>query len=497
MEQKYMKSEELKKQFQDDLESIYEIEIESLVADVKINKVLNPVLLSSDGKLLDGYRRVMAAIKCGVKEIPYLQTNLDATAENRVTLNQHRKKTWMDDRSDLMISFETFGSKQGQKTKSGYDRYEEIVKRTRCKYKDPKSLRQVEAILNKDVKGYPFAYWMLARKSDLKSIERIMEEMEKGEHPEIIEQVVMRELSPKTAVKKIEERVQNRKLESVAFKLPASNSENILIHSGNEEEVMKILESDKAKMFYFEPETCTSTFDDSYDSKRDKNHLVSVYALRLANKIKPYVDSLMDDEGSFFIAVKEFYFNGIARQLPSEVVRNVEKETGLIYKQTLFCTSGDSLVKVQKGNQLKDSITHLLWFVKSADMKLVGSAFPSQMADKVGDNAPLLYRQCSNYIDSQRIPDVIVNHRDKDAIVDAAAIIPIFMCTKEEDLVVDLSMKGELSIAATIMNRRFIGVVQDSNKMSAAAKNLAEAVKSFDKDYASLMSTNVVEEIAA
>ena len=261
MEQKYMKSEELKNVFQADLESIYEIEIESLVADVKINKVLNPVLLSSDGKLLDGYRRVMAAIKCGVKEIPYLQTNLDATAENRVTLNQHRKKTWMDDRSDLMISFETFGSKQGQKTKSGYDRYEEIVKRTRCKYKDPKSLRQVEAILNKDVKGYPFAYWMLARKSDLKSIERIMEEMEKGEHPEIIEQVVMRELSPKTAVKKIEERIQNRKLESAAFKLPESNSENVIVHSGFEEDVMKILESDKAKMFYFEPDTCTSTFD--------------------------------------------------------------------------------------------------------------------------------------------------------------------------------------------------------------------------------------------
>ena len=56
MDQKYMKSEELKKLFQSDLQSIYEIETESLKADVRVNKVLTPVLLSSDGKLLDGYR---------------------------------------------------------------------------------------------------------------------------------------------------------------------------------------------------------------------------------------------------------------------------------------------------------------------------------------------------------------------------------------------------------------------------------------------------------
>jgi hypothetical protein len=497
MEQMYMKSEDLKKLFQADLESIYEIEIESLVADVKVNQVMNPVLLSSDGKLLDGYRRVMAAIECGIADIPYMQTNMNATAENRVTLNQHRKKTWRDDRSDLVISFETFGSKQGQKMPSGYNRYKEIAKRTRCKYKDAKSLKQVESILKNDVEGYPFAYWMLAMNSDLKSIERIMDVMGKGQYPEIVAEVVKMKLSPKSAVKEIEELEKNSMLGINSFKLPVTNSENVIVHSGYKEDVMKILESDKAKMFYFEPDTCTSTFDVSYDCKRDKNHLVSVYATRYAQEIKSYVDGRMDDEGSFFIAVKEFYFNGIARQLPSEMVRAVVKETGLIYKQTLFCSSGDSLVKVQKGNQLKDSITHLLWFVKKEDTRVVGSTFPMQIADKVGDDAPSIYRHCSNYIDSQRIPDVIMNYREKGSSVDAAAIIPMFLCTKEEDLVVDLSMKGDLSVAATIMNRRFIGIAPDSKKMSTESNALADAVKSFSKEYASIMSNPMMDEVAA
>jgi hypothetical protein len=142
-------------------------------------------------------------------------------------------------------------------------------------------------------------------------------------------------------------------------------------------------------------------------------------------------------------------------------------------------------------------MTHLLWFVKKDDTRVVGSVFPMQMADKVGDDAPVIYRQCSNYIDSQRIPDVIMNYREKGSSVDAAAIIPMFLCTKEEDLVVDLSMKGDLSVAATIMNRRFIGIVPDTKKMSTGSNALADAVKSFSKEYASIMSNPMMDEVAA
>jgi hypothetical protein len=178
-------------------------------------------------------------------------------------------------------------------------------------------------------------------------------------------------------------------------------------------------------------------------------------------------------------------------------VRHVEKETGLVYKQTLYCTAGDGFNKVQKSNQLKDSVIHLLWFVKNANTKMIGSTFPFQVADRVGDNAPLVYRQCSNYIDRQQIPDVIVNYKEKDVVVDAAAIIPMFLSTKEKDLVVDLSMKGELSSAATIMNRRFIGVVKDSKDMIAESKKLVDAVKSFNEECANAMSNSMMDEVAA
>ncbi len=494
MKQNYMNSEELKKLFQPELESIYEIEVESLESDVRINKVLNPVLLSVDGKLLDGYRRVLAALKCGVGKIPYLQTNLEPTADNRVTLNQHRYKTWKDERSDLLISFETFACKQGQKMQNGYDRYKEIAMRTRFRYKDAKSLKQVEEILKNDKEGYPFAYWLLAKQADLSSLKSIIEMMKKNENSDLVDQVLALKLSPKSAVKMIEDRVKNSSLRDKAFKLPEANSENIIVHSGYEEEIMKMLEKDNATMFYYEPDICTSSFDDDPESRTNKNHLVSVYAMHIANKVKPYVKTRLQQSGSFFIAVKEYYSNGIAKQLPSEVVYQVEKETELIYKQTLYCTSPDSFRRVRKGNQLPDSITHILWFVKKYDSEIAGSIFPFRSNSEISFNAPYLYRQCSNYIDQQKIPDVVVNYKDKDVTVDALAIITVFLTTKENDLIVDLSMKGELSSAATVMNRRFIGLARDFKTVDSSSKKLINALKSYDQNYASQLFDPISEE---
>jgi hypothetical protein len=483
MDQIYMKSEELKKLFQPDLESIYEIDIKALQADILVNGVLSPVTLSKDSKLIDGYRRVLAAEKAGCRKIPYIISDLEATVENRVILNQYREKTWMDKRYELLDSFKTFGNKQGKKLPNGYNRYEEISKRTKFRLTDIKSLRRVENILQSDEDGYPFSYWLIEKKSDLDSIEKIMDWRQKGEYPEVVQQVLRKELSPKAAVKLIEAQIANSNLSSYSFKLPTSNSSNIVLHSGNEEEVMKMLESKNAKMIYYEPDVCTVNFDLSYDSQRDKNHLASVYAMRVANRVKPYVNNRLDGEGSFFIGVREFYSDGIARQLPSEVIRHVEKETGLVYKQTIICTSGDGFAKVNKRNNLSDPMIHFLWFVKSKDAKIAGSIVPIYNKEMVDPNAPLIYKQCSNYIDKQVVRNVIVNNRDKNSLIDPASVMPIFFCTKEKDLVVDLSMKGSFHTAATIMNRAFIGLTSDHKQLDAGNKEIAETMESFSKPH--------------
>jgi hypothetical protein len=480
---------DLKNLIPSELLSIYEIETESIKADLQEKGMLSPIVLSKDGVPIDGYRRLFAAIESGLKEVPVIESDLEASKENRVTLNQQRDKTWMDQRSDLLISFETFGNKQGQKSPAAYNRYEEIGKRIR--YKDPKSLRQVEDLLKKDVENHAFAYWLLERKSDLTSLQAVMEMMQKGENLEVISQVLEMKLEPKKALKNVKDNQKELYLRDRVFKMPQSNKESCIVTFRYKEEVLKELKKDNVMMFFYEPDICSTNFDKSYSSRTDHNFMVSLYATKVATDIKPFVDKRLHKEGSVFISVREFYSNGIARQLPAEVIRNIEKETNLIYKQTFVCTGVDSFTKVSRGNQLPDVVTYLLWFVKDPNTKMRGSTFEVFQNADPGEGAPTIYAQCANYLNRQTIPGLIQIFREKDAQLDPASLVPVFLSTQENDLVVDLSMKGDLVSAAALMNRRFIGLQSFGDELIRSEKQLNKALEMHDEKYANQLSQSL------
>jgi hypothetical protein len=74
-----------------ELMKIYEFNLPSMKANLKENGMLSPVVLSKLGIPIDGYTRLLAALELGsdFTEVPVIQTDLEATEENRVALNQH------------------------------------------------------------------------------------------------------------------------------------------------------------------------------------------------------------------------------------------------------------------------------------------------------------------------------------------------------------------------------------------------------------------------
>ena len=153
MKIEYKNPVELEKLIPADLAALYELgDLKDMEAELEANGWLVPGTLSKDGIPLDCYRRIKVAIKLGWIEVPVYISDLEATAENRVALNQGREKTWKDKRTDLVVSFETFGLKQGQRDSVvKYNRYDEIRKRNGCHIKDDKTIREVEWILKNDV----------------------------------------------------------------------------------------------------------------------------------------------------------------------------------------------------------------------------------------------------------------------------------------------------------------------------------------------------------
>ena len=145
---------ELEKLIPLDLGALYELgNLKDMEAELEANGWLVPGTLSKDGIPIDCYRRLKVAVELGIQKVPVIISDLEATVENRVALNHAREKTWRDKRTDLVVSFETFGLKQGQKatTLVAYNRYDEIRKRTGCRFKDDKTIRDVEWILKNDL----------------------------------------------------------------------------------------------------------------------------------------------------------------------------------------------------------------------------------------------------------------------------------------------------------------------------------------------------------
>ena len=482
---------ELKELIPSELLSVYEIETSSLLEDIKGNGLLTPISLSKDGTPIDGYRCLFAAIELGIKEVPIRVTELDATAASRVTLNLKRDKTWSDKRNELIISFLTFGKKQGTKDAAGYDRYAAIAKRVHFRYKDAKTLRLVEEILSKDSGEFPLSKWLLERNSDVKSVKGVLDSIEKNEFPEIMNQVLEMKISPKEAMKKVEAEGRFEKVKPKAFKLPTATSESIFIHEGEEEEMMVQLEKENVKVYFYEPDACTFSQVDEKGKKLPTDKTLDVYALKAALRIKPYTEKRANTFTSYFISVKEVYVNGLAQKFPTKVIAAIEKETGLVYKQTLFCPNSDSLTNRKVGNNLPDAITQLLWFVKWDKTRVNTNLFPIESVNGEGLDSDL-YRQCSNYINNQSLPDLIVNYKEKGTIADAASIIPIFLTTQENDLVVDLSMKSDTASAAAIMNRRFIGYSDKSKLFKKATKKVSAALSEYNEEMTNKLFGNQI-----
>ena len=160
MKVEYRDPVELEKLIPTELLAVYELDnLKDMEAELDANGWLVAGTLSKDGIPIDCFRRIKVAIKLEIKKVPVIFSELEATVENRVALNHAREKTWRDKRTDLVVSFETFGLKQGQKatTLVAYNRYDEIRKRTGCRFKDDKTIRDVEWILKNDVEGFPMA----------------------------------------------------------------------------------------------------------------------------------------------------------------------------------------------------------------------------------------------------------------------------------------------------------------------------------------------------
>ncbi len=475
MKIEYKNPVELEKLIPTDLAALYELgNLKDMEAELKANGWLVAGTLSKDGIPIDCYRRLKVAVELGIQKVPVIISDLEATVENRVALNHAREKTWRDKRTDLVVSFETFGLKQGQKatTLVAYNRYDEIRKRTGCRFKDDKILRDVEWILKNDVESFPMAYWLLEKNVAVGVLKRIME-INNPEYSKILKEVKDKELNPKTALQKIENAELLKKPYEGSFILPESE-QKVEIFNGEKEDLLLRLKDGEIKTLFYNVNPMPSNFEVETTPIRSLYSRLGMYSTKQALLVRDFTNKRLHKYGNVFVSFLEYYDgNGYAQQMSNLLIDAIEKETDLVYKQTIYITKR-SLAKKESKIQLVDSVEMMAWFVRGG-----GAIFniPKLLIDegdmKGVDEKSYAFKTCSNYLDGELYQNFIKssnlpNGKDfskedgsKYAFDNPAAFLPIKLTTKPGDLVVDLSMKHDVAQISTLLNRRYIGYSSD------------------------------------
>lgn len=477
-------AEELKALIPQSLGSIYNYsEIEDLKVDIIENGLLSPIPLSIDGIPLDGYRRIAAALEIpGFENLEVMMTNLETSKANRIAFNNQREKSWEDKRNEYMVAFETFGKKQGQRDPLiEYNRYDEINKRTKSKFKDRKTLTDLEWILERDIEPFPMSKWIFDKGSPISSIKQLMTltDLEKHKYDNVIEKVLKFEVTPSAAMKEIGllKSLDSEKYNTFTF--PDSNGLEPKIHLGDKEDLLMTLKEKEVSVVFFECSNLNRTTDS-----------LSSYALKSALQVKPFTEERLKDTGSLMIYTKEVYQNGFASRFPNILIEKIEKETGMRYKQTFHLNQSNSFSAAEPKKVLNDTMTHLLWFVKRDNYGKHNN--PEFVIDKSElenvNNSTFIYRSCSNFIDNQQYIDLIqsglakktatVEKGDKSvfAIEDASAFLPITLSSKAEDLIVDLTMDNDIGSLSVALNRRYIGSSVNQSVVAKTKQKVAAAL---------------------
>lgn len=428
--------------------------------------------------------------------MPVYISDLEATAENRVALNHARDKTWKDDRTDLVVSFETFGLKQGKRDSLvKYDRYEEIRKRTGCRFKDDKTIRDVEWILKNDLEGYPMAYWLLEKNVAVGVLKQIMQ-IKDAKYSDILKEVKNKQLNPKTALQKIENAELLKKPYEGSFILPESE-QKVEVFNGKKEDLLLKLKDNEIKTLFYHIDPMPSDFENPNSGSQTFESRLDAYSTKNAFLIRDFTNTRLSERGGAFISFSEYYDgSGFAKKMAERVIRAVEKETGLIYKQTIYI-SRNSLANKESTLKLVDGMDMMLWFVKETGYK--GYSIPKLLikeADIIGiKKDSFAYKTCTNYLDTNIYQNLIKANNlpkgkdfpkddgSKYAFDNPAAFLPIKLTTSPGDLIVDLSMKHDVAQVATLLNRRYIGYTSEKRtfnkvKTKVGAVVSAKVVKS-------------------
>ena len=498
--------------------------IDDLVNSYQNDGQLTPVHVNSKNEIVNGYRMVAAIQKAGGTTVLALILDGEPTIYDRMILNQSRIKTTEDRVKETRLVFARFPKQQGKKNpnKEKYRRDEIIEKYLNNRYRGDKQIQKLEFILNNDVEGDTISKGVIDNnwKVDtcyqfLKEFKEIDEKKEWG----FTQKLQSGSLSITDTVKLISQKIglDNYKDTFVIPTKVASYHKNCLDIS-KMEELLNLVDLLLTSPPYFTLRKYENGDPNQIGHEKTKEE----YCEHVSQIIGSLIPTLKQT-ANVIVNIGETYDDGVGYGIPQLLKTYLEKNTTLIYKDTIVWSKTNSKPQNENIKRPQNKVEYLLWFVvnpKLAKYNLLKYTVEGKVSElthgckdqdkngKIWDKNLSLtkpYKKIFNLIKEQEVANIIESSVGKchevykvyeeahPAIMSPLLpIIPILMTTDEDAVVLDpFAGSNIVGMVSLLLNRRVVSTELSKHYFNIGCKLLENTIPQFDRDSMNIINDTV------
>jgi DNA modification methylase len=503
--------------------------VDDLIYSMKQEGQLVPIHITSDGHIIDGYRRVQALNSLGLSTILVTIREKKPTIYDRILLNQYRIKTTEDQIMELKFLFKKFPKSQGAKSTNGevYRRDELISGGLNCRFKGDKVISKLENIISYDLPGDILLKGILEKGWKVDTCNDFISTNHKKDlrgNYGFTKRLVDGQISVSEANKFITEMEGLSKgANNITFKIPERGS----IYNMNCIDLAKLDEhhSSVDLIFTSPPYYKLRAYQSNEPYQLGHERTAKEYCENLANIIQGLVP-VLKKSANVMINIGETYFEGKGYGIPFLLQQAIQNNTSLIYHDTLIWSKPNPKPQNESIKRPINNVEYILWFVvnsKEAKYNLLkypdenrspkltkGARDIDQFGNVYRGNLTISkpYRKIFSHLQQQEIENIIkctvgqnheifkISSSGHPAIMSTMLpVVPILMTTNETDCVFDpFAGSNVVGRVAQLLNRRSLSTELSHMYYSIGCEMLREGVAEYSPKDLSFINQNVYEK---
>lgn len=489
--------------------------IEELIESYKADGQQNPIHISEEFEITNGYRMVDAIKAAGGTTVLAMIIKGDPDIHRRIILNKYRMKTSVDQLREIREVFKKYPKRQGQRNteNESYDRPKLISGALNGKWKGDVIQNKLEYVLQNDLEGEILSKGIVEKNWKVDTcFEFLKDKMEidiKGGYG-FTKDLMTGKYSASEVNKFIDQRLALDKKHEFTFVIPEKcNSYNMDCVKLSElsEFIKKVI-----LLFTSIPYWDLRNYKGGRERQLGQEETKEEFARNIAaffEKLTP----ILKESANVIINVGETYKDGVGQGIPFLIRDYISRETSLIYKDTLIWSKKNPRPQGEDVKRPVNSIEYLLWFVVDhkrskynlltfpvkgklpkitrgvRDVSSTGSA--SQKRKSIIKN----YGKLKSHLKEQEIEDIIITAVGKNHDIFKISevghpapmspmlpVTPILMLSDEGDLVCDpFGGSNVVGKVALELNRRYLSTEISKEYFDIGCEMLQSGSENFNR----------------